>query len=104
MPSNGRRRVDTGAAMLRFAANLSFLYPEVEFPLRFAAAARDGFRGVEFLFPYAYRAEELARHLEQNGLEQVLFNCPCGDWQAGERGLAILPGREAECLAAVAAA
>src|SRR6187402_2676071 len=82
--------------MPRFAANLSMLYPEHDFLERFGAAARDGFQGVEFLFPYAYEARELAARLRDHGLQQVLFNAPPGDWDAGERGLACLPGREAE--------
>ena len=81
---------------LRFAANLSMLYPEFPFLERFARAAQDGFRGVEFLFPYGYPPDLLANHLGQSGLEQVLFNAPPGDWDAGERGIACLPGREAE--------
>ncbi|MDM0014103.1 hydroxypyruvate isomerase family protein [Variovorax sp. J22P168] len=82
--------------MPRFAANLSMLYPELDFLDRFEAAARDGFRAVEFLFPYAYDKSELVARLSANGLQQVLFNAPPGDWEAGERGLASLPGREAE--------
>jgi 2-dehydrotetronate isomerase len=81
--------------MPRFAANLSMLYPELDFLDRFDAAARDGFKGVEFLFPYAYEARELAARLKANGLQQVLFNAPPGDWERGERGLACIPGREA---------
>jgi hydroxypyruvate isomerase len=82
--------------MPRFAANLSMLYPELDFLQRFDAAARDGFQGVEFLFPYAHEAGELAARLKANGLQQVLFNAPPGDWDKGERGMACLPGREAE--------
>ena len=82
--------------MPRFAANLSMLYPELDFLQRFDAAARDGFQGVEFLFPYAHEAGELAARLKVNGLQQVLFNAPPGDWDAGERGMACLPGREHE--------
>ena len=82
--------------MPRFAANLSLLYPELDFLARFAAAARDGFQAVEYLFPYAWPAAELAARLQAHGLQQVLFNAPPGDWDAGERGLASLPGREAE--------
>jgi hydroxypyruvate isomerase len=82
--------------MPRFAANLSMLYPEHDFLDRFAAAARDGFEAVEFLFPYEHEAAELARRLRDHGLKQVLFNMPPGDWNNGERGLACLPGREAE--------
>ena len=82
--------------MPRFAANLSMLYQEHAFLDRFAAAAQDGFQAVEYLFPYAYPAADLARRLHDQGLQQVLFNAPPGNWDAGERGMACLPGREAE--------
>ena len=82
--------------MPRFAANLSMLYPELAFLDRFAAAAKDGFRAVECLFPYAFDSAEIAARLMDHGLQQVLINAPPGDWEAGERGLASLPGREAE--------
>ena len=82
--------------MIRLAANLSMLFTEHDFLDRFAAAAKTGFRGVEYLFPYAYAPRELRAALDDNGLEQVLFNLPPGNWEAGERGLASLPGREAE--------
>src|SRR5512141_2803448 len=90
--------------MPRFAANLSMLYPELDFLERYAAAAADGFKGVEFLFPYAYEARELAARLKAHGLQQVLFNAPPGDWERGERGLACLPGREGEFRAGIAQA
>lgn len=82
--------------MPKFAANLSMLYPEHEFLQRFEAAARDGFRSVEYLFPYEHEPAELAARLKANGLQQVLFNAPPGNWAGGERGLACLPGREEE--------
>jgi 2-dehydrotetronate isomerase len=82
--------------MPQFAANLTMMYNEHGFLERFAAAARDGFRAVEFLFPYDHPAETIAAQLRENGLRQVLFNAPPGDWQAGERGITALPGREAE--------
>jgi hydroxypyruvate isomerase len=82
--------------MPQFAANLSMLYPELDFLDRFEAAAKDGFKGAEFLFPYAYDKAELVARLKANGLQQVLFNGPPGNWDAGERGIACLPGREAE--------
>ncbi len=87
--------------MPQFAANLSLLYPELAFLDRFAAAGRDGFKAVEFLFPYAWEASEIVARLQAHGLQQVLFNAPPGDWDAGERGLACLPGREAEFQAGV---
>jgi len=80
--------------MPKFAANLTTMYGEHPFLDRFAAAAKDGFRGVEILFPYANEAAELRARLDAHGLEQVLFNAPPGDWEKGERGLASLPGRE----------
>jgi 2-dehydrotetronate isomerase len=82
--------------MPRFAANLSMLYNEHAFLDRFAAAAADGFKAVEYLFPFAFDAKELTQRLVDNGLQQVLFNAPPGNWDAGERGTACLPGREAE--------
>lgn len=82
--------------MPRFAANLSMLFNDAPFLERFARAAAAGFRGVEFLFPYDYPAEQIAEQLDRHGLTQVLFNMPPGDFAAGERGLAALPGRAAE--------
>ncbi|HNE02575.1 MAG TPA: hydroxypyruvate isomerase family protein [Plasticicumulans sp.] len=84
--------------MPRFAANLSFLFTELPFPERFAAAAAAGFGGVEFLFPYAWPVEAIAGWRRAASVDSVLFNLPPGDWEAGERGLACLPGREAEFL------
>ena len=90
--------------MPRFAANLSFMFQEVPFLDRFEAAAKAGFRAVEFLFPYENKPEEIASRLKANGLTQALFNLPPGDWTKGERGLAAIPGREAEFEQAVATA
>lgn len=90
--------------MLKFSANLSMLFTEVEFLDRFERAARIGFRGVEYLFPYAWDKEELAERLDKHGLEQVLHNLPAGDWAAGERGIACLPGREGEFREGIGAA
>jgi 2-dehydrotetronate isomerase len=82
--------------MPRFAANLTMMYNEHAFLDRFGAAARDGFKAVEFLFPYDFPPAEIKSQLVGNGLKQVLFNAPPGDWTGGERGLASLPGREDE--------
>jgi 2-dehydrotetronate isomerase len=82
--------------MPRFAANLTMMFNEVPFLERFGHAARAGFTGVEFLFPYELDASQIAAELEGHELTQALFNLPPGDWAAGERGLAGLPGREAE--------
>jgi len=77
------------------------LYPELDFLDRFEAAAKDGFKAVEYLFPFACESGEIAARLKAHGLQQVLFNAPPGDWDGGERGLACLPGREAEFRAGI---
>lgn len=91
-------------AVPRFAANLSMMFGEHEFLDRFEAAAKAGFTGVEFLFPYDFKASEIAARLADNGLKQALFNMPPGDWEKGERGIAALPGREQEFADGVAQA
>jgi len=80
----------------KFAANLTMMFNEVPFMERFGAAAKAEFKAVEFLFPYDFPADDIAQQLKANELENVLFNMPPGDWNAGERGMASLPGREAE--------
>ncbi|HET9700927.1 MAG TPA: hydroxypyruvate isomerase [Burkholderiales bacterium] len=82
--------------MPKFAANLTMLYNEVDFLERFGAAAGAGFKGVEYLFPYAYPKEQLAELLQRHGLVQVLHNLPAGDWARGERGIACHPDRVGE--------
>ncbi len=82
--------------MPKFAANLSWLYQELPFLDRFEAAARSGFKSVEFLFPYQFRPAEISNRLRATGLTAVLFNLPPGDFAKGERGIAALPGREKE--------
>jgi hydroxypyruvate isomerase len=82
--------------MPRFAANLTLLYNEHAFLDRFEAAAADGFKAVEVLFPYDHAPEKIAEKLQASDLELVLINAPPGDWNAAERGLACLPGREDE--------
>ena len=87
--------------MPKFAANLSFIFQEMDFLDRFAAAAECGFKAVEYLGAYDHPPETVAARLRQHGLTQALFNMPPGNWAAGERGVAALPGREAEFRAAV---
>ncbi len=91
--------------MPQFAANLSMMYPELDFLDRFEAASKDGFRAVEFLFPYAWEKQAISARLKHNGLQQVLFNMPPGGtdrashalaWENNTRGTACLAGREAE--------
>ncbi|MFZ0486427.1 MAG: hydroxypyruvate isomerase [Arenicellales bacterium] len=82
--------------MLKFCANLSMLFNEMDFLDRFEAAAGAGFKGVEYQFPYGYDKELLAERLQRYGLTQVLHNLPPGDWEGGERGIACLPDRTGE--------
>ncbi len=87
--------------MPRFSANLSMLFTEHDFLDRFEAAARAGFKAVEYVGPYDHAPEVVAARLKKNGLSQALFNLPPGDWAKGERGIAILPDRVDEFRASV---
>lgn len=80
--------------MLRFAANITMMFNEFEFLDRFEQAAAAGFKGVEMLFPYDVPAGEIAGKLADYNLESVILNLPPGDFEAGDRGTAALPGRE----------
>ena len=100
--------------MPKFAANLSMMYADMPFLDRFEAAAKDGFKAVEFLFPYAYPAAELSARLKHADVAQVLFNAPPGGtdsasiakaWDGGDsKGTACIPERQAEFKAGVALA
>jgi 2-dehydrotetronate isomerase len=99
--SNLGRMEPEGTRVPTFAANLSMMFTEVPFLDRFRAAADCGFTAVEYLFPYEHAPETIATKLAEAGLVQALFNMPPGNWSAGERGLAALPGREAEFTTAL---
>lgn len=90
--------------MPRFAANLTFLFNEVPFLERFGEAAHAGFRAVEFAFGYEYQVKEIAARVAEHKLDVVLINAPPGDYAAGDRGLASLPGREHEFASSVVTA
>jgi len=90
--------------MPRFAANLTMLFNELPFLDRFEAAAKAGFKAVEFLFPYPYAVADLKERLSANGLTLVLHNLPAGNWDGGERGIACLPDRVGEFRDGVARA
>jgi hydroxypyruvate isomerase len=90
--------------MLRFSANISTLFTALPLTERFAAAAKAGFRAVEMQFPYTHKPAALAAAARAAGTEIVLINLPAGDFAAGERGIACLPGREADFSAAIAQA
>ena len=80
------------------------LFNEVPFLDRFALAAKAGFEGVEYLFPYEFEKTALRAALDRNRLIQVLHNLPAGDWARGERGIAIFPDRIDEFRRGVASA
>ena len=82
--------------MPRFAANLSMMFQEIGFLDRFDAAARAGFKAVEFLFPYEHPPEAIAERLEKNRLTLALFNTVPGDWASGEGGGGAQPCRKQE--------
>jgi hydroxypyruvate isomerase len=82
--------------MPKLSVNLSMLFTEVDFFERFERAAKAGFKAVEYLFPYSWEVDRLGEHLDRYDLQQVLFNLPAGNWEAGERGIAALPDRVGE--------
>ncbi|MDS1140639.1 hydroxypyruvate isomerase family protein [Pusillimonas sp. SM2304] len=90
--------------MPKLAANITMMFNELPFLARIQASAQAGFKAVEFLFPYDFDAQDIAAELKRHGLKNVLFNTPPGDWDAGERGIAALPGRSDEFRAGVAQA
>jgi hydroxypyruvate isomerase len=85
-----------GTVMPKFSANLTMMFNEVDFLSRFERASKAGFKAVEYMFPFDWSKAQLVEALEKHGLKQVLHNLPAGDWAAGERGIACLPGREGE--------
>jgi 2-dehydrotetronate isomerase len=87
-----------------FAANLTMMFNEWDFLDRFKAAADSGFTAVEYLFPYEFPPEAVAKALVDNRLMQALFNMPPGDWARGDRGLACIPSRHDEFKTGVATA
>jgi hydroxypyruvate isomerase len=90
--------------MPRFAANLSMMFNELPFLDRFAAAAEAGFTAVEYLFPYEFAPDDIARRLADHRLTQALFNMPPGDWAGGDRGTACIPARAGEFSEGIATA
>ncbi len=87
--------------MPQLSANLSMLFTELPFLERFGAAAKAGFKAVEFMFPYAFSAEDIQAELQKHGLQLVLHNLPAGDWEGGDRGIACDPARVEEFRAGV---
>ncbi|MBM3545354.1 MAG: TIM barrel protein [Alphaproteobacteria bacterium] len=82
--------------MPRFAANLSTMFREHDWLARPMAAKRAGFDAVEIQYPYEIDLEALARAKRDADVQWLMINVPAGNQAAGERGIACLPGREAD--------
>ena len=87
--------------MPKFSANLTFLFTELPFLARFAAAKANGFDAVEYISMFDHEPEVIADHLHRHHLKLVLLNVPHGDWAAGERGIAMFPERTQEFRASI---
>lgn len=87
--------------MIRFSANLGFLWTELPLPDAIRAAKAAGFDAVECHWPYATPAADIRTALDETGLPMLGLNTRRGDVAAGDNGLAALPGREAEARAAI---
>jgi len=81
---------------LEYSANLTMLWADRPALERFGAAAAAGFTSVEMLFPQDLPLPDLETALEESALSMSLFDFNCGDWGAGERGIAALPARASE--------
>ena len=86
---------------LKFSANLSMLFTEVDLIDRFQAAKNAGFSAVEIQFPYSLPPEIIAEKLRENGLTLVLFNVDAGDLLQGGEGLACVPEKQWQFEAAL---
>ena len=82
--------------MPNLAANLTMMYNEIEFLKRFKMASNSGFKGVEYLFPYEFNKQNISEELLGNNLQQILFDLPAGNWDQGDRGVAVDPDRKSE--------
>jgi hydroxypyruvate isomerase len=85
--------------MPRFAANLAYLFTERPFLERFGAAAAAGFPAVELQLPYEHAPAAVRAELEKHRLTMLGINTPPGKVEAGEFGLAAVPGRESDFAA-----
>jgi hydroxypyruvate isomerase len=72
------------------------LFNEVKFIDKFKLASENGFKGIEYLFPYDYSKSDIKDQLSDNNLSQILFDFPAGNFAEGERGIAIFPERKNE--------
>ncbi|KAL1518009.1 hypothetical protein ABEB36_001697 [Hypothenemus hampei] len=86
--------VTNHSSMAKFCANLSFLFNEVPFLQRYAAAKSAGFQGVESGFPYGFSKEQVVQAKNAAGIEQILLNTLTGDVKKGELGYAAIPGKQ----------
>ena len=80
--------------MPQFCANLTWLFTELPFLERFAAAKEAGFDAVEVLFPYDVNAQDIVNALSRHELQMALINCPPPNYAGGPQGFAAVPGLE----------
>ncbi len=85
--------------MTCFSANLGFLWNDLPLPDAIRAASMAGFDAVECHWPYDVPAEDVAAALAETGLPMLGLNTRRGDLDAGENGVAALPGREDDARA-----
>ena len=90
--------------MLKFSANISTLFTEVEFLERFEASSNAGFKAVECHYPYEWEPDQIGAKLSQFDLKLVLHNVPVGNRTAGEKGIALIPDRVGEFQESIALA
>ena len=87
--------------MTKFSANLGFLWTDLPLPDAIRAAADAGFDAVECHWPYQVPTDQVVAALQETGLPMLGLNTSVGDADGGERGLAAVPGREADARAAI---
>ena len=92
---------------LRYSANCSILFPELDLLERPAAARAAGFDAVEFWWPFPTATpsdadvDRFVTAVRDAGVQLVALNFAAGDMPAGDRGLVSWPGRQSEFLDSV---
>ncbi len=87
--------------MLKFSANIGFLWTDRPHVDRIHAAKEAGFDAVECHFPYDEPVRDIRKALQTTGLPMVGVNTVPGDLAAGDFGLAAVPGREGDARDAI---
>ena len=82
--------------MIKWSANLGFLWADRPLPEAIMAARQAGFDAVECHWPYDYEPQLITDSLRQSGLSMLGLNTRRGDVSKGDNGVAAVPGREEE--------